>query len=759
MNVGGCELRRLQRLVGVPAYHSMRAGRAGPHAMEAWCALVLGAWLAITPAASANAAEPWVVEAASAHAEASAGPGTVASGDRGSIGGGPSRTLPTIEVHAVDPDAALRAHRRLVPGAVDVVDGGTFYERPVANMADALRYVAGVLIHSSTGGDDGILSIRGSNLTALNYANSGVALFQDGLPVTTADGNNHNRFVDPLTARAVIVANGANALTYGASTLGGAIDFISRTARNSDPRKAYLMGGAYGLYDGRVSLGGQSGDTDGIVTLAGKHFDGWRDHSRESRVSANGSVGWQASDDFRLRFFGDLSNDREQLAGSLTRAEFDANPRQADPSYALGNHQKNVKTARAAVKGTWDIDADSQVDFGLSLEHQSLYHPIVDVYDFHFDPARKYYSLLIDLDQRTTGGMARYHRKAGNHDLIAGVNLTHTSNTGSNYENNEGRPGARTGDIDQQAGNATLFLVDRWGFEPHWTLVYGAQGVVTSRDVQDENLAQGSVRHQKATYSSINPRIGLIRQLGSDAEAFASVSRVYGPPTNFDLDNDVRQDDSTLDATQGIAFEVGARGAFVAGPDSAGWRWSLAWYHARLHDEILSVENPAQPGTMLSTNYDRTVHAGVEAMVGAELPVNGGAYRIEPLISFTWNDFGFEGDPVFGDNRLPYAPNYVLHGEVMLRNPRTGLYAGPTVDLVGHRYADMANTYEVGGHALVGLRAGIERDRWSVFLEVANLTDEDYVGDVSVRTLAGPDARVLNPGAPRSVFLGARIRY
>lgn len=45
--------------------------------------------------------------------------------------------------------------------------------------------------------------------------------------MTTADGNNHNRVVDPLTARYISVARGANALTCGASTLGGAIDFTS----------------------------------------------------------------------------------------------------------------------------------------------------------------------------------------------------------------------------------------------------------------------------------------------------------------------------------------------------------------------------------------------------------------------------------------------------------------------------------------------------------------------------------------------------
>ena len=31
----------------------------------------------------------------------------------------------------------------------------------------------------------------------------------DGLPITTADGNNHNRFPDPMAARQVVMARGA----------------------------------------------------------------------------------------------------------------------------------------------------------------------------------------------------------------------------------------------------------------------------------------------------------------------------------------------------------------------------------------------------------------------------------------------------------------------------------------------------------------------------------------------------------------------
>ncbi|MEZ5289013.1 MAG: carboxypeptidase regulatory-like domain-containing protein [Vicinamibacterales bacterium] len=109
-----------------------------------------------------------------------------------------------VVVTAEQTKAEVEAQRALTPGAVTIIEGDELYQRHVSNLADMLRYVPGVWADSGYGNDELFFSSR--------Y-----------LPVTTADGNNHNRVIDPLTARYASVARGANALTYGASALGGAI--------------------------------------------------------------------------------------------------------------------------------------------------------------------------------------------------------------------------------------------------------------------------------------------------------------------------------------------------------------------------------------------------------------------------------------------------------------------------------------------------------------------------------------------------------
>lgn len=671
-------------------------------------------------------------------------------------------TLDPVQVQSTRPDD-VQAERAKTPGAVSVVEAEAFYERTVTNLADSLRYVPGVFTESGTGGDAIFISSRGSNLDATNYDSNGIKLFQDGLPVSTADGNNHNRFLDPMAAHRIVVARGANALTYGASTLGGAIDSISATARNSRPLQAFFNAGSDGLISSRLTAGGVAGNADGLVTLEAKSRDGYREHSRQDRIGVYANAGWRLSEDFDARVFATHVDNDEQLAGALTRAQFEQDPMQADPSAITGNYQLNVETSRLAAKGTWNVDPRSRLEFGLSYEEQSLYHPIVDRVLVDFDgpgpnPPTEVFSLLKNTDQRTYGGMVRYNLRSGDHDVLAGLNLADTHEQGGNYRNAGGRRNGQTGIIDNRSDSVELFIVDRWNFVRDWTLVYGAQGVLTGRDVRSVDLASGSARNPRRDYRAFNPRVGLIRALGTAGEAFASVSRLYEAPTTFELEDDVRGDSRTLDAMHGTVVEAGVRGNAVASADAPGWRWDLSVYYARIDDEILSVEDPDAPGTSLSTNVERTVHAGLEALLGASFPLGDGRHRIQPLLSATYNAFAFDDDPVYGDNDLPAAPDYAVRGEVMYRNDN-GFFVGPTFDLVGARHADFANSYRVDSYHLVGLRTGIQGERWEVFAEARNLLDETYVGTFSVRDRATLDDAILQAGEPRSVYVGMRLRF
>jgi iron complex outermembrane recepter protein len=650
---------------------------------------------------------------------------------------GPTPSLDAVVITADRVNEALEAERSATPGAVTTLDGTTFNERSVTTVSDMLRYVPGIWAESYNGNDDVFYSSRGSNLDATDYDKNGVKFLQDGLPMTAADGNNHNRAIDPLSARYVTVAHGANALAYGASTLGGAIDVTSQTARTAAPFSVSTSAGSFGQWSGRATLGGVAGNLDGLVTAETLQRDGYRDHSKEDRKGLYANLGWNASDQVSTRFYATYSDFYAELPRELTPAQFHADPRQARADAIAGNHSKQVETWRLAFKTTVAEVAGGTLELGASHEQQSLYHPIV---------SGPFFSLLIDTDHKDNGTMLRYHRNAGGHDLALGANYGFSTMTGGNYQNIGGERGALMWTTNDDAATLELFALDRWNFAPEWTLVYGTQFVSADRDVSGF----------KGSYDSLNPRFGVIRNYGGSAEWFASASRVYEAPTTFELTDDAHGGGAPLDAMHGLVLETGLRGKSMRGNTLLNWEMST--YYTSLRNEILSIDDPDAPGTSLSANIDKTTHTGIEALLGVSFAIGDGGHRIEPLLSATFNAFSFDSDPNYGNNRLPAAPRWFARGEILYRHVN-GFYAGPTFDFVGRRYVDFDNTWSVGTYGLLGLRAGFTSDHWEVFAEGRNLLGKEYVAAVVVKDHASPGLEMLHPGAPRAVNVGARYRF
>lgn len=648
--------------------------------------------------------------------------------------------------------------RSLTPGGVTVVDGGILRSRNVSSVADMLRYVPGLWVASTNGDDSIFISSRGSNLDATGFDRNGVRMFQDGLPVTTADGNNHNRIIDPLSTHHAIFARGANGMKYGASTLGGAVDFISPTAHDGPGVRLSVNGGSHGQLQGRATVARVFGNgLDGLLTVEAKERDGFRDHNEQERVGLYANGGWRISDAWDTRFYGTYVDNEQELPGSLSRAQVRADREQARPAALGGDFQLDVETWRIANRTTWVMDARRRLDLGFSIEEQSLFHPIVDkvvvpgvgvVFD----------GLLIDTDHRDVAFMARYRHQAGDHALLFGLNYAEGEVDGRHFGNDGGRRDGLSTLIDQDASQLEAYAMDRWAISDHWTLVPALQWVRARREIDNTTVATGVVRNPEDDFVAFNPSLGVIHHPAADVEVFANLSRLYEPPTNFELDDDVRGGNEALDAMHGVVLEVGSRGSRALARHST-WSWDVALYYARIRDEILSVEDPFQTGTSLATNVDRTVHAGLELALEAELALDeGGRHRLAPRLSATVNRFSFDDDPVYNNNDLPAAPEYAVRGELLYRH-RNGLYGGPTFDVVGERYADFANRFKVDDYAIMGLLAGWAGEGFTVYVEVENLFDEEYIATHGVRERAAADAEILNPGAPRSAFVGLEWRY
>jgi len=168
-----------------------------------------------------------------------------------------------------------------------------------------------------------------------------------------------------------------------------------------------------------------------------------------------------------------------------------------------------------------------------------------------------------------------------------------------------------------------------------------------------------------------------------------------------------------------------------------------------VHNELQCIST--YPGSCSFVNADHTVHQGIEAGGGIEF-LKSVFTRGDGLFfnaTYTLNDFHFDNDPVYGNNRQAGVPTHLIRAELLYKR-LNGFYAGPNIEWMPKSYyADNANTTTVDPYCLLNFRLGFEHfaDRWSVYVEDRNLFDKRYI------SMWTSPAR---PPRPRRSFIRAR---
>ena len=134
-------------------------------------------------------------------------------------------TRGSLSVPSVDRQRAALAG---TVGSVAFVDAAALQDRYTNTLRDVLKDVPGVYVQERYG-QELRLSVRGSGI-ARAFHLRGLELLQDGILLNLADGSGDFYQVDPLALRSVEVYKGGNALTFGATTLGGAVNAVTPTA-------------------------------------------------------------------------------------------------------------------------------------------------------------------------------------------------------------------------------------------------------------------------------------------------------------------------------------------------------------------------------------------------------------------------------------------------------------------------------------------------------------------------------------------------
>jgi len=637
---------------------------------------------------------------------------------------------------------AQQARREIqqTPGGVAIVAAEDYKNNSVAStIKDVLDYVPGVFVQPKWG-DDTRLSIRGSSLSR-NFHLRGIQLYMDGIPINTSDGYGDFQEIDPTAYKYVEVYKGANALQFGANSLGGAINFVTPTGRDFGVNSAGVDMGSFGYRRFQGSVGGANGPWDGFFTASNQQAEGFRDHSYGHSTRASGNIGYQFSPDFETRFYINANDIRQRIPGTVTRASALTSPQTAAAGNVINDQQRNIDSGRIANKTTIRFDATT-VEFGAFAVDRHLMHPIFQWLDYQY---KDYGGFGKVTDDRLIGGFRNR--------LVAGVNVVNGEIDNKQYQNIGGYKGALLSSSLDKSKNTSAYVENSFYFLPNVAAIGGTQFLYATRD---RTARSGATSSGSTEFNLWSPKGGLLWDIAPTWQAFANISRSAEVPSFGEGSAMAGIPFYLIRPQTATTYEIGTRGRR---PDLT---WELTGYRAEIKNELQCLTTIQTAGSCNVVNADRTIHQGIEAGLGTAVFKNiftPDADKLWINLAYTYNDFRFDNDPTFGNNQLPGAPRHFLRAEALYKHAN-GFYIGPNIEWVPQAYyVDNANSFTTQAYAIWGLKAGVDDGKYSMYLEARNIANTAYVASASIAQIANASSALFEPGNGRAIYAGMKVRW
>ncbi|MEM5433364.1 TonB-dependent receptor [Cupriavidus oxalaticus] len=662
---------------------------------------------------------------------------------------------------------ATRSEQRRfdAPAAVDSVPVDPLRSAtPLVNLSEVLAGVPGVAVRDRQNySQDLQLAVRGFG-TRSTFGVRGVRLYVDGIPATMPDGQGQASTADLANAGRVEVLRGPFAQMYGNASGGVVQVFTPDPPKDGFTARASTGIGSDGQWQAGVALAGGNERLGGSLDAWTYQTDGYRDHSAARRYQLNARVVAQPASGTRV--IGQFNYFNQPLAQDplgLTRAQADANPRQAVPAATQFDTGKNVEQAQAGVvveQRLTDIDSLSGRLYGGT---RNLYQRLG-----FSGAAPTSAGGIVDLDRIYGGGALSWSRRTTANGLpllwTAGVGANGMRDGRNGYVNQDGSQGALRRDETNTATDLGAFAQVDWTFHPAWQVVGGVRASRVRLGIDDQFITAASPDDSgTATYSNVSPVLGLVWHALDTLNVYANLGRGFETPTL----TEVAYGPGGVGSNLGLRASTSRQGEIGIKWQAGGQRLEAALFDADSHDEVVPQSNNAGRTVYQNVNgvrrrgFELGWRGGFLGQVGT--PGQGGGSRIEAGLAYTWLDAYFgdafvnaQGQTVAAGNRLPGTARHSVSAEVAWR-PLAPLTLGAEMRVDSRVYADDLNTQAAPGYAVFNLRAGYEfrigPTRAYLFGRIDNVTDRRYIGSVIVNEANG---RYFEPGPGRRFFIGLR---
>tara|TARA_R110002126_G_scaffold161549_3_gene309370 strand:+ start:440 stop:2518 length:2079 start_codon:yes stop_codon:yes gene_type:complete len=621
-------------------------------------------------------------------------------------------------------------------GTVVVIDRKQIEQIQPLSTEDILRRIPGINIKS----EEETAIVANFGMRGLSASESKSLLLEDGVPVAPGLFVGNDRYFNPRIQRVeqVEVLKGSASLRYGPSTIGGVVNYQTKTP--DDGVTVTGRAGSFNMQEVSVEAGGKSASGDAFAGIVATHAssDGFMDKDYEM-TDVMAKAGVIFSNDQKLGIkVSRYENDANISYRGLLLADYLAG---ADYNPAPDDYFLTDRTA-FDINHEWTLSSQATLKTLLYWSEMSR-----DYWRYNVDTAasnsagRWVYTDDLTGNNRSFDRVGIETRLTLDHNLAG---MVASSEFGLRFMQEEAngtriravRSSDRTGLNDRHiidsADSVAAYAQSRIELTEKLAVTPGlrVESYEQTRVVLTDDGAMA-----KTSNTEFLPGVGATYNLSDTAQLYGGVYRAFSPATNgVALDG---LTDQQLDGERSTNYELGLRGK------QGAVNYEVAAFMMDFSNQV--VTGNSDPN-LSQSNAGETEHLGMEFLLGYQL---GGGFSIDS--NATWVPTSKFKSGENQGNRLPYAPKIVAN--LALNYQLEQLSAALNAHHRGEQYGDPTNLQAIPTNAAGGIWGGLMpsytvldltaqyklAENVRLFGAVKNLTDKRYITGLRQGIYVGPE--------------------
>ncbi len=651
-----------------------------------------------------------------------------------------------------------------VPYSVERINNSEYRFEKKNSVSDILGGVPGLFFQNRYGNHDVRISIRGFGSRS-NSGIRGVRILLDDIPESEPDGQSRIEALDFQSIGRIEVVKG-NASSLYPNAPGGVINFFNDIDFTQSHVIQFNEFASFNTRNNGIKMGLKGDGYKFLATLTHHTAQGYRPHSYDYWNIVNSVYETSPNENSKLSVLFYYVDGIIKLPGSLTQAQYSADPMMGNPRDLKNDAKRVTKKGRIGVR--YDTFFGDNRNDELEITGYGTVK--------YFERTAGTYRIF---NRNGFGGTGRWVHKSSIFDLplevSLGTDLFHQYGPIEEYPNLGGKQGDGISAItDETIDNIGFYVSSTLSLVPDKIdmLFTGREDKVVFNSV-DRNL---TVTNSNRIFEKFTPKMSLNYKLTPVVGLFTSFGYSFDSPAFNELDNYPLNSNPQkllnpdLKPQYSQNFEVGTKGVLMnSGEYFTRTKFEMVFFNSIIQDEII----PFSIGSgVFFRNAAETKRSGVEYGITTDV-VKGLSFNLSYTYSgFTYNKYvartyNSAGDTIidknFSGKVVPSVPKHNLFTSLAYQKQFADNVTGfmkTNFNFVNGMFVNDENSAKSGDYQIVSGTIGtdINSGGFSFLFScgINNIFNKSHVAFININS---DRKEYYEAGEPRNYFASLNIGY